>query len=245
MCDCKKMPHPGVVVGVSLIVASAIFSWAFYQTRSVEDTLSVTGSTKQGITSDTVKWTSNFSRTIPTTDLPSGYDQMNRDLGIVKKFFKDQGITEQDLGISPVTMERVYSNNNYGDGAENVKEYVLRQNMEVQSGNVDKITALAKNIQPLINQGVIFSTQSVEYYYSKLPELRVQMLGDAVKDAQVRANEIAKNSGRKVGALKSAGVGVVQVLPINSVEVSDYGAYDTSSIQKEVMVTVKTAFTLR
>lgn len=242
-CDCK-VPNQGVVIGLCFIVAASIFSYAFYSSRTQEDTLSVTGSTKQEITSDTVKWTSNFSRTIPTTDLPVGYDQMNRDLAAVKKFFKDQGIAEQDLGISPVTMERVY-NNNYGDNGGDIKEYVLRQNVEIQSGDVQKITALAKNIQPLINQGVIFSTQSVEYYYSKLPDLRIQMLGDAVRDAKVRANEIAKNSGRKAGALKSAGVGVVQVLPVNSVEVSDYGAYDTSSIQKEVMVTVKTSFTLK
>jgi len=238
------MPHPGVFIGVCLVIAAAIFSWAFYNSRNQEDSLSVTGSAKQPITSDTVKWTGNFTRTVPTTDLKSGYEEMNQDLVIVKKFFKDQGVDEQDLGIAPVTMEQPYNPTNYGD-TESVKEYVLRQTIEIQSNDVQKITALSKSIQPLINQGVIFSTQSVEYYYSKLPDLRVQMLGEAVKDAQVRANEIAKNSGRGVGALKSAGVGVVQVLPVNSVEVSDYGAYDTSSIQKEVMVTVKAAFTLK
>ncbi len=40
-------------------------------------------------------------------------------------------------------------------------------------------------------------------------------------------------------------MGVVQVLPPSSTEVSDYGAYDTSSIEKEVMVTVKASFRLR
>jgi len=241
MCECGKL-HPGKIIGISVIVASAIFSWAFYQTRNTEDTLSVTGSAKQQITSDTVKWTSSFSRTVLTTDLKSGYDQMNQDLAIVKRFFADQGITEKDLSVSPVTMEQPY---NYNQGADTPREYVLKQNVEIQSNDINKITALAKSIQPLINQGVIFSTQSVEYYYSKLPDLRVQMLGDAVKDAKVRAEEIAKSSGRSVGALKSAGMGVVQLLPVNSVEVSDYGAYDTTQIQKEAMVTVKASFTLK
>jgi hypothetical protein len=202
----------------------------------------VTGSAKQRVTSDTVKWTGNFSRTVLTTELKSGYDQMDQDLRIVKRFFADQGITDKDLAVSPVTMEQVSS---YNQSADTPREYVLKQSVEIQSNDVNKITALAKSIQPLINQGVIFSTQSVEYYYSALPDLRIKMLGEAVKDAKVRATEIAKSSGRKAGALKSAGMGVVQLLPVNSVEVSDYGAYDTSSIEKEAMVTVKTSFTLK
>ena len=241
LCNCETI-HPGKIIGISIIIAAAIFSYAFYVTRNAKDTLSVTGSAKKKITSDTVKWTGSFSRTVLTTDLKSGYDQMDQDLRIVKRFFVDQGITDKDLSVSPVTMDLVSS---YNQSADTPREYSLRQNVEVQSADIAKITALAKSIQPLINQGVVFSSQSVEYYYSKLPDLRVQMLGEAVKDAKVRADEIAKSSGRKVGALESAGMGVVQLLPVNSVEVSDYGAYDTSSIEKEAMVTVKTSFTMK
>lgn len=242
-CSCCSgaMKHPGTMVAAGLIIAASIFSFAFYSARSSEDSLAVTGSAKKQVKSDTVKWTSNFARSVPTSELKSGYDQMAQDLMIVKKFFKDQGISEANLGISPITVEQPYSANN----TEGPKEYILRQNVEVSSTDIAKITDLAKNVQPIVNQGIFFTTQSVEYYYSKLPELRISLLGEAVKDAQIRAREIAKNSGRSVGSLKSAGMGVVQVLPINSVEVSDYGAYDTSSIDKEVMVTVKTAFTLR
>lgn len=240
-CNCEKF-HPGKIIGISIIIAAVIFSWAFYQTRKVEDVLSVTGSAKKPVTSDTVKWTGSFSRTVLTSELQSGYTLMDQDLRIVKKFFASEGIKEQDLGISPVTMEQVSS---YNQPADTPKEYELKQRVEIQSNDVNKITELAKNIQPLIGEGVIFSTQAVEYFYSKLPDLRVQMLGEAVKDAKVRAEEIAKSSDRGIGALNSASMGVVQLLPVNSVEVSDYGAYDTSSIEKEAMVTVKTSFTLK
>jgi len=235
-----KGRHPSVIVGLSLIAAASIFSVAFYSSRSQEDSLSVTGSAKKQVISDTVKWSSSFSRTVPESDLKSGYDQMGQDLAIVKKFFKDQGIAENNLEISPISVNKPYSND-----STTPREYILKQSVEIQSNEVEKITNLAKNVQPLVNQGVFFTTEAVEYYYSGLPELRIGLLGEAVKDAQVRANEIAKNSGRRAGSLKSAGMGVVQVLPINSVEVSDYGAYDTSSIQKEVMVTVKTSFNLK
>jgi hypothetical protein len=92
---------------------------------------------------------------------------------------------------------------------------------------------------------VLFSTQSLEYTYSKLPELRVSLLKDAMTDARARANSIASSDGKGVGALTSASIGVVQVLSPSSTSVEDYGAYDTSSIEKEVMVTVRASFQVR
>ncbi len=85
----------------------------------------------------------------------------------------------------------------------------------------------------------------MEYYYSKLPDLRVSLLSDAVKDAKARAEQIAQGTGRGIGNVLSASNGVVQVISPNSVDVSDYGSYDTSSIEKDVMVTIKASFRLK
>ena len=140
----------------------------------------------------------------------------------------------------------MYEVYDYSQGSENrEKQYTLGQTVELSSADVGAVTTLAKDASVLASQGVIFQTQSLEYYYSKLPELRVSLLADAVKDAKARAAIIAESSGRSIGTLKSAAQGVVQVLPANSVEVSDYGAYDTSRIDKQVMVTVRAAFTIR
>ena len=47
-----------------------------------------------------------------------------------------------------------------------------------------------------------------------------------------------------IGTLRSASSGVVQVLPQGGIEISDYGSYDTQSMNKEVMVTVRATFEL-
>ena len=177
------------------------------------------------------------------TCLKQGYDQMAADLKKVQEFYTSRGVSADSLIISPVSMYEVYD---YSQGSENrEKQYTLGQTVELSSADVGAVTTLAKDASVLASQGVIFQTQSLEYYYSKLPELRVSLLADAVKDAKARAAIIAESSGRSIGTLKSAAQGVVQVLPANSVEVSDYGAYDTSRIDKQVMVTVRAAFTIR
>ena len=128
-------------------------------------------------------------------------------------------------------------------GAE--RSYTLRQTIDINSSDVNAIADVAKNIQPIIEKGVIFSTQSLEFTYTKLPQERVAMLADAVKDAKSRASSLAESSGKTVGQLKNASSGVVQVMSSNSNEVSDYGSYDTSKVEKNIMMTVKAMFTLR
>lgn len=234
----------GFILGGSLIVAVAIGAFTFYKIRSFDDTISVTGSAKIQVTSDKIKWTSTITRGAKIATLKQGYEQMNKDVADVKAFFASQGIAEGSYTITPVFMEQNYEYNQ-GNRAPEDKEYTLRQNIELQSDDVKKITELAKNTQTLIQKGVIFSTNSLEYSYSKLPEARVNLLADAIKDAKARAQKLAESNGQSVGSLKSAASGVVQVLPFNSNDVSDYGSYDTQSVEKDIMVTVKASFTVR
>jgi hypothetical protein len=68
------------------------------------------------------------------------------------------------------------------------------------------------------------------------------LLSSVVRDVRRRAEEIAESGGLKVGKVISARSGVAQVLAPNSVEISDYGTYDTSTKEKEIMLTVNVTF---
>ena len=229
-------------MGLCLIISAAIWSSSYYN-KDTSNSLSVTGSASKEVVSDSAKFTGDFSRVVKISNLKSGYNQIADDLKIVKSFLTEQGIDDKNITISTVSMNENYNYNNNNTQSE--KEYTLRQQVEVSSLDINKITSLAQNTQALINKGVIFSTNAVEYYYTKLPELRVSLLSDAIKDAKARADKMAEATGKSVGGLKSAASGVVQVLPSNSLEISDYGTYDTSKINKNIMVTVRAAFGLK
>ena len=229
----------GLILGLSLIISTGLGVFAFYKIRSV-DYISTTGSAKKAVVSDKVKWTSSITRQVSVSTVKDGYAKMDIDLKEVKDFFTANGIPAVSLSISPVFMNEIWDNNNQTE-----KKYNLVQNFEVQSSDVQKIDALAKNTNSLINKGVLFSTNSLEYYYSKLPAVRVELLANAVADAKARAEQLAIAGGKKIGVLKSASSGVVQVIAPNSVDVSDYGMYDTSKIEKEIMVTVKASFEIK
>lgn len=228
------------IIAGGIIIASLVWGTSFYISREPSNILSVTGSARQKITSDMVVWRSNISRIVTAGSLAFGYTQLKRDLEVTLKFLKDNGVTDGQLTISPILTEQQYNGNNNGP-----TEYALRQTIEVRGTDITKITDLAKRTQAVAEQGVLWQVSSPEYSYSKLAEVRVSLLSNAIADAKDRATRIAESSDQKVGRLKAASIGVVQVLPVGSVEVSDYGAYDTTSIDKEVMVTVKAQFILK
>lgn len=236
----NKIIYFGIILGVCLIISACIASYTFYIARQPEDLLYVTGSVRQQVTSDMAKWVGVFSRTVPTEDLKSGYTLMLQDEKTVKEFFKANGFAENDFSITPVFMEQLYL---YDYNAP--KENILRQTVIIQSNDVNKITFMAKNTQQLIDAGVIFATQSLEYYFTELPKLRIELIPDAISDAKMRAQKIAEGSGKTITSIKSANLGVVQVLPVNSTEVSDWGTYDVSTIEKEVMIPVTVTFAIK
>ncbi len=231
---------PAIIVGAALLLATALGSYTFYISRSLANGLSVTGSAKTRVTSDAAKWTFSISRHVTEGSIADGYAAIGSDLAATKQFLTQNGIADKDVTYSPVIMDEQYKDPN----SMAPREYTLRQSITVQSTDVNGITALAGKTVVLANQGILVSTYGIEYYYTKLAGLRVSMLSDALKDAKARASEIASSNGQSVGSLIAAASGVVQVTAPNSVDVSDYGMYDTSSIEKDIMVTVRATFAL-
>lgn len=231
-----------LVLALGFIICSLIAGSFVYSVRALDNQLSVTGSAKQAVKADSVKWMVSISRPSKSVTLKDNYAALASDLKVVKSFFVKNDFEESSLNVSTVFMDEVYESSN--PSPEN-KSYILRQTVELSSKDVVKVSEMSKNIQDIINKGVLLSSQAPSYSYSTLANLRVSLLAAALSDAKARAESIVGMTGNKVGKLKSASSGVVQVLPVGSVEVSDYGSYDTSSIDKEVMVTVRASFSIK
>ena len=230
-----------IVIGIALVIMSLVVSYALYSMRAMDNVVSVVGSAKQSVTSDKANWTVSFMRRTTLSNAKDGYNQMADDLKTVKEFFIKNGFKEDDLTVSTVLMNEIYDS----DKIDGVKKYDLVQNVSISSDDVKKVDSMSKRTNELVNNGVNLLPQNPQYYYSKLSDLKVNLLPEALKDAKARANAIVDLSGGKISKIKSASSGVVQVLSPGSQEVSDYGTYDTSSIDKDVMVTVRASFQIK
>ncbi len=234
---------PAAILGVAFIIAIIIAGGFALSAKNSGNTLTATGSAKVHVTSDSAKFSGSVIAYGSQFELPTRYREIDQSTTKVKAYLLANGVTESELTISPVTQFEQYDYRN--DGLPSAKQFQLSQVISVDSTDVEKITKISNGITEVARSGVLFQTNGAQYYYSKLADLRVSLLGDAIKDSKARAKEIAKASGASVGKLKSATSGVVQVLAPNSIDTSDYGTYDTSTIEKDVMVTVRATFIIR
>ncbi len=226
-----------LVLAFGPILAAAIGGYAFYQVRMASDVITVTGSARETVTSDHARWTISITARTGLYDQSAGFEAVSRGVEALQTKLAAEGLT--DITVNPPS---IYEQ--YGDRGT-ITGYNVSEDIIVQSDDVEKISTLAQNAIALQGTGYIVRTGFVEYTYTKLDEMRVKLLGAAIADAEARADSITKMSGQTTGKLKSASSGVVQVLSKNGVDISDYGSYDTQSIEKDVMVTVRAVFSLR
>jgi len=246
-----RLVLPSIILGASLVAATFVVAQAFYQVKALSKTLSVTGSVDRLVKSDTVKWRGHFSRGVGLDGLAAGGQQIKKDLNEVVGFLKTNGVEDKQLTINPVAVTPTCggSQNYYFDGKScgpnPIIGYTLDQSVVVESADVDGLTKAAQQAtNVLLERGVIFSSDPLEYYFSKLADLRLDMLAEATTNAKDRAERIVASTGGKLGPVQSASMGVFQVTAANSMEISDYGAYDTSALQKKVTAVVRASFTL-
>ena len=129
-----------------------------------------------------------------------------------------------------------------GNPTGRILNYRANREITVRTKDVQLVSKLSQNIGSVLQQGVNVSNYGPQYYVSTLNEIRPNLLNKATQDAKARAEAMTKAVGGKVGAITSVKAGPIQVTTPDSTMTSDYGMYDTSSIDKTVTATVTVTF---
>ena len=104
---------------------------------------------------------------------------------------------------------------------------------------------MSTDITNLTAQGIDVTVYEPSYFYSKLSDLKVKMLQEATKDAKQRASAMLKATHNRVGKIQSVRMGVFQITPVNSTNVSDMGINDTRTIEKKITSVANVTFSIK
>jgi len=231
-----------IILVIGAIISSIIVTNGIVEIKTARTNIIVTGSAKQQITSDLIVWTGSFNT--QATKLQDAYTDLETNRNKVKTYLIDKGLTEDQLVFSSITTTINYVLNDYGSYTNEIDNYSLSETVTISSAEIDKITEISRNSTELLNEGVAFESYPPQYLYTKLADIKVTMLAAATKDAKNRADMIATNAGSKLGGLTYADMGVMQITPLYSDEISDYGINDTSSLEKEITAVVHCTFNI-
>ena len=233
----------GICIAVATITASLILSQGILKVIKFNNqVISVTGSAQKNIQSDYIIWTCSFSRREPA--LSDAYKKLGEDLKKVSGYLQSQGIQASEMTVSQITSDKVFKKSKEGKDTNEIEAYELVQAIEIRSNNVAVVDVVSRGSTQLINEGIIFVSFAPSYFYTKLDELKIEMLAKATENAKARADNMVKATGNRIGFMRSAKMGVFQITPVTSTDVSDYGINDTSSFEKKVMAVVNVGFAI-
>lgn len=248
-------------VGIVALAAAMVWStWIVADTyhsikvKPEQRNIRITGSAKKRIVSDLIEWSATLEATAP--DRTTAYKQLRGYTDRTIEFLKGQGIKAEEIQPQSTSFEEVIEVTEELKVLPGVKEPVkvekktpkgfkTTQVILVRSTDVAKVEKASREVTTLLEEGVSVTSSAPEYFYTRLGELKIEMLAAAGKDARARADNILKNAGgAKVGRLVAADMGIININPANSTETSEEGNNDHSSLEKDIITIVHATFQL-
>lgn len=207
-----------IILAAGLAVGLAAGGWLVGQGlarfKSESRTVTVKGLVEREVKSDRAVWTLSLRRASDT--LADAHQRIAADREAVLAFLKKQGFADVEIERQPTrTLDKLARDFNQNQGER--FRYVVTTAVEVSTPKVDLVRSAAGATEELLKGGVILDSDeqsgraNPRYVVSKFNDLRPQLLADATKNARATAEQFAADSGAKVGAIRSANQGSIQI----------------------------------
>ncbi len=234
------------VVGASVVTSTIVVARSVERRSKVQAEnqreVSVKGSARMSVRSDRARW-----RIVCRADgqsLKAAFASLEVATNEVRNFLADRGFAPEQVALDAIDTRTFYAMDKRGEPTRTPEGYRLERAIVVTTTAVDAVAGAAGEVTQLIRNGLQIVSELPEFTLSTLPEVRIKIVGDAGRDAMTRAEEIVNATGARVGVLKDLRVGPIQITPPLSTDVDGGGRYDTSTIDKDVVVAVNAVFAI-
>ena len=236
-----------ILFSIAIVIAAIILGNAYVKRTKVVGDISVTGLGEKNFVSDLIVWNGSFSK--ENVDLKQAYMDLENDKQTITAYLKQNGINAKEIVFSAVKIKNNTKKKYANDGrivGEDFIGYILTQSIEISSKEVEKVENISRIITELLNKGIKFYSESPRYYYTKLAELKIELVSKATEDARLRAEKISEKSGGKIDKLVSAQMGIIQITGQNSNEEYSWGGtFNTTSKDKTASITMKLTYEIK
>jgi hypothetical protein len=227
-------------LAIAAVWIAHIFSSTIHDAKHTADTMTITGSARQPIGSNLVRWSIEVDG-IASTPVKAAL-KLKHESAAVVAFLHGAGIHATDISPQVVQSETIVTRINKHLTRTT---YRVSQGFEVGTPQIDVVEAAAVRIGDLLTRGIDVSAQPLAYISTDLEQAKLQALSAATAEVRRRAEILVKGLGGKLGRMRASSLGVYQITPRNSTEVSDYGFNDTSSRLKDVTAVVSATFAVQ
>jgi len=211
----KSYTLPSIILGLSLLLAGLLVGDGFRDGRTSDRFVTVKGVAERQVVADLALWPLQI--VAADNDLSAAQARMNRMVEDTRVFLGNHSIAEDQITIQSF---RVSDNqaNRFG-GSPSPNRFIISQTLMVRSEDPESLLAASQRVGELVQAGVVL-TSGQEYgpggptfLFTRLNDLKPEMLAEATGRAREAAEEFASASGSAVGKIRRANQGVFQILP--------------------------------
>lgn len=230
------------LICLAVILALGLILAVKSGTRAMSnDKITVTGSAYEIVKSDSARL--EFELLARTPNKQSAYNKAKTQLPVVMKYLEEKGIT--DIEVQAASGYDTYRYTPSGQVTNEIAYYNFSQPIIIKSGDVQKIKDISVDIQSLLDKDIDIRVSHPEFFYSQLSDLKVKLLQQATTDAKDRATAMLKATHNRPGKIQSVQMGVFQITPVDSTNVSDMGISDTTTVEKKVTAVANVVFRIK
>lgn len=240
-----------VLIMFALVLGNALAGWfianGLYRIRAADHYVSVKGIAERQVKADIAMW--NLDYTLTGDDLMLLVEQGEQQKKIITDLLIKSGFSENELQGQRTEVIDQYAK----EYPSNTKHrYIVNSGVSLQTNKIDLVEQAGKLTPEIIKQGIILINKrdympNPSYYFTKLDDIRPQMLEQATKSARLVAEQFAANSVSHIGDIRRASQGIFQILSNNSNGGQSYGE-DTDQlggINKIIRVVVSIDYELK
>ncbi|MBN8648675.1 MAG: SIMPL domain-containing protein [Caulobacterales bacterium] len=210
----KSSLLPATVLAIGIALSGFFAGNALVKSRLGFRTITVKGLAEREVKADLGFWPIRFTATGAT--LEEARTKLIANENSVKTYLGAQKFAPTEYQVQNVQVQDKMVNDYNGEINANTR-YVLTEDIMVRSNDVEKISNAAKGISELLSQGIIFSSDAYNggpsFMFTKLNDLKPQLLTEATQRAKDAALKFATESGSKVGKIQDANQGIIEVNP--------------------------------
>lgn len=201
----------GIIVAIALVVSSVILAFGLANIITPERSVSVRGLAEKEVDADLAVWTLSFS--VGGNNLSSLQDEIISKTETVKSYLKNHGLSDDDFTVQPAAITD-NSLNSYMDQSRIRYTYIAKQPVLVRSSKVSAVKSAYADSFNLVSSGITVSRDydgNVSYEFTKLNDIKPEMIAEATKNARLAAEQFARDSNSNVGKIKQATQGLFSI----------------------------------
>ena len=208
----KERMFSGLAIMLGLIVMGAMLPKAVGKFRSYDRTVNVKGLCEKEVKADRVIWPIVYK--VMANDIQSIYDQTDANNSVIVSFLEKGGINASEISVSVPQISDKFANE-YGDN-DRAFRYIAKSVITVYTSDVDTVLSLMGRQSELLKKGIVTGGSNqwenpVEFKYEGLNDIKPQMIEEATQNAREAAMKFAKDSGSRLGKIKTASQGTFTI----------------------------------